>query len=47
MTGRGWAYVGAGLGGAVSVAANVAHSYVAPAGAPAGWTPETGAVAGR
>ena len=34
-TGRGWAYIGAGLGGAVSIAANVAHSYVPPAGAPA------------
>jgi hypothetical protein len=44
--GRGWAYVGAGLGGAVSIAANVAHSYVPPAGAPAGWQPEPGAVIG-
>ena len=34
MTGRAWAYVGAVLGGAVSVAANVAHSYVPPDGAP-------------
>ncbi|MEV0723944.1 DUF2637 domain-containing protein [Micromonospora purpureochromogenes] len=32
--GRGWAYLGAMLGGAVSIAANVAHSYVA-AGDPA------------
>ncbi|WP_234040568.1 hypothetical protein [Micromonospora coerulea] len=32
--GRGWAYLGAILGGAVSIAANVAHSYVA-AGDPA------------
>ncbi|GGR78634.1 hypothetical protein GCM10010169_23520 [Micromonospora fulviviridis] len=32
--GRGWAYFGAILGGAVSIAANVAHSYVA-AGDPA------------
>lgn len=29
-TGRGWAYVGALLGGAASVAANVAHSYIGP-----------------
>jgi hypothetical protein len=35
-TGRGWAYVGAVLGGSVSIAANVAHSYVPPTGAPAG-----------
>jgi hypothetical protein len=39
-----WPYVGAALGGAVSVAANVAHSYVAPAGAAPGWRPEPGAV---
>ena len=44
ITGRGWAYLGAGLGGAVSLAANVAHSYVPPTDAPAGWTPEVGAV---
>lgn len=46
MNGRGWAYAGAILGGAVSVAANVAHSYVPPE---AGWRaaaggPEPGAV---
>jgi hypothetical protein len=45
-TSRGWAYTGATLGGLVSVAANVAHSYVPPAAAPAGWRPETGAVVG-
>jgi hypothetical protein len=50
VRGRGWAYAGAVLGGAVSVAANVAHSYVPPdrlpAGAPAGaWAPQPGAVA--
>jgi hypothetical protein len=45
-TGRGWAYIGAGLGGAVSIAANVAHSYVPPAGVPAGWSPQGGAVVG-
>jgi hypothetical protein len=45
-TGRGWAYAGALLGGAVSVAANVAHSYVPPADAPAGWHPHGGAVVG-
>jgi hypothetical protein len=42
--GRGWAYIGAVLGGVVSLAANVAHSYVPPAGAPTTWTPEVGAV---
>lgn len=52
ISGRGWAYFGAILGGAVSIAANVAHSYVPPAvpdGAPplpADWTPQTGAVVG-
>jgi hypothetical protein len=45
-TGRGWAYTGALLGGAVSIAANVAHSYVPPTGAPADWHPHTGAVVG-
>lgn len=44
--GRGWAYVGAILGGAVSIAANIAHSYIPPAGAPTDWTPDTGAVIG-
>jgi hypothetical protein len=33
------------LGGVVSVAANVAHSYVPPAGVLAGWAPQPGAVA--
>lgn len=42
--GRGWAYTGIILGGLVSVAANVAHSFIAPTGAAAGWTPEPGAV---
>ncbi|WP_433298973.1 winged helix-turn-helix domain-containing protein [Actinoplanes sp. CA-030573] len=46
VTGRGWAYIGAALGGTVSIAANVAHSYVPPTGAPAAWTPQTGAVVG-
>ncbi|GLY24829.1 hypothetical protein [Micromonospora sp. NBRC 101691] len=52
VSGRGWAYFGAILGGAVSIAANVAHSYVPPAPAegappvPADWTPQTGAVVG-
>jgi uncharacterized protein DUF2637 len=32
---RGWAYTGAILGGGVSIAANIAHSYVPPAD----WTP--------
>jgi hypothetical protein len=44
--GRGWAYTGAILGGLVSIAANVAHSFVPPAGAANGWTPELGAVFG-
>ena len=44
--GRAWAYAGALLGGAVSVAANVAHSYVPPAAAAAGWRPQPGAVLG-
>ncbi|MEV4638337.1 helix-turn-helix domain-containing protein [Actinoplanes sp. NPDC049548] len=46
VSGRGWAYIGAALGGTVSIAANVAHSYVPPADAPAAWTPQTGAVVG-
>jgi DNA-binding CsgD family transcriptional regulator len=41
---RSWAYGGALLGGAVSIAANVAHSYVPPIHATAGWQPPTGAV---
>lgn len=45
-TGRGWGYAGALLGGLVSIAANVAHSYVAPAGAAPGWRPAFGAVVG-
>ena len=44
--GRGWAYGGAALGGLVSILANVAHSYVPPAGAGAGWVPQPGAVIG-
>ncbi|GIJ52463.1 hypothetical protein Val02_93490 [Virgisporangium aliadipatigenens] len=46
MSGRAWAYVGAVLGGAVSIAANVAHSFVTPQGAPADWSPDSGAVVG-
>jgi hypothetical protein len=46
LSGRRWAYLGAGLGGTVSIAANVAHSYVPPTGAAAGWSPHLGAVAG-
>ena len=42
--GRGWAYLGITLGGLVSIAANVAHSYVPPTGAPTSWTPPAGAV---
>src|SRR3954462_4212396 len=44
MTGRSWAYTGTILGGAASLAANVAHCYVPPATAPLGWHPEAGAV---
>ncbi|GIL30443.1 hypothetical protein [Actinocatenispora comari] len=45
--GRGWAYIGALLGGAVSVAANIAHSYIPPIhAAAASWSPDTGAVIG-
>ncbi|SNY52044.1 winged helix-turn-helix domain-containing protein [Paractinoplanes atraurantiacus] len=46
VSGRGWAYIGAALGGTVSIAANVAHSYVPPADASADWSPQTGAVIG-
>lgn len=46
VSGRGWAYIGAALGGTVSIAANVAHSYVPPVDAPAAWSPQTGAVVG-
>src|SRR3954470_2407531 len=47
LTGRHWAYVGACLGGTVSIAANIAHSYVPPMGVTAGsWSPNSGAVIG-
>ncbi|GGQ87235.1 hypothetical protein [Couchioplanes azureus] len=46
VSGRGWAYIGAALGGTVSIAANIAHSYVPPAGATDGWHPNLGAVIG-
>jgi hypothetical protein len=42
--GRGWAYLGTAVGALASLAANIAHCYVPPPGAPAGWTPEFGAV---
>ena len=45
-SGRGWGYAGALLGGLVSIAANVAHSYVPPAGASAAWRPPLGDVVG-
>ncbi|MFF5292597.1 hypothetical protein [Paractinoplanes globisporus] len=45
-SGRGWAYTFAALGGLVSIAANIAHSYVPPAAAPADWAPKPGAVVG-
>ncbi|WP_426510455.1 DUF2637 domain-containing protein [Dactylosporangium sp. McL0621] len=44
MTGRAWAYLGTTLGGLGSLAANVAHCYIPPTGAPASWRPEAGAV---
>jgi hypothetical protein len=44
--GRGWAYTGATLGGLVSIAANVAHSFLPPITHPADWSPEPGAVVG-
>jgi hypothetical protein len=46
VTGRVWAYIGAVLGAAVSIAANVLHSYVPAPDVPAGWTPPAGAVVG-
>lgn len=50
LSGRRWAYLGAALGGTVSIAANIAHSYVPPEGlAPAlaqDWSPRGGAVVG-
>jgi hypothetical protein len=42
--GLAWPYAGLILGGGVSVAANVAHSYVPPSRALPGWTPSPGAV---
>ncbi len=45
-SGRCWAYIGAALGGCVSIAANIAHSYVPPQGATQGWSPDGGAVIG-
>ena len=45
-SGRGWAYASAILGGAISIAANIAHSFIHPHGAPVEWHPEPGAVVG-
>jgi hypothetical protein len=42
--GRGWAYTGATLGGLVSIAANIAHSFVPPTGHTTPWHPERGAI---
>ncbi|MGW4462191.1 DUF2637 domain-containing protein [Micromonospora sp. NPDC004704] len=42
--GRGWAYLGVLLGGVVSIAANIAHTYLPPTGAGSGWSPEPLAV---
>ena len=44
--GRAWAYLGVLLGGAVSIAANIAHSYVPPVGVGVDWSPHAGAVIG-
>ena len=44
VAGRAWPYAGLTLGGGVSVAANIAHSYVPPTAAAPGWTPSPGAV---
>src|SRR3982751_5635788 len=46
VSGRRWAYLGAALGGTVSIAANIAHSYVPPTGAAGDWSPRAGAVVG-
>src|SRR3954452_1689473 len=43
-SGRAWPYAGLLLGGGVSVAANIAHSYVPPPGAAPDWAPSRGAV---
>src|SRR5213079_1266501 len=44
--GRRWAYTGIALGGTVSIAANVAHSFVPPPEAAPGWHPHLGAIIG-
>src|ERR687890_2184295 len=46
VSGRRWAYLGAALGGTVSIAANIAHSYVPPTGVTGEWSPRAGAVIG-
>ncbi|GAA4467045.1 hypothetical protein GCM10023170_078880 [Phytohabitans houttuyneae] len=43
-SGRGWAYAGVALGGCVSVAANVAATFIPPPDATAGWSPPVGGV---
>jgi hypothetical protein len=45
-SGVAYARLGVALGGTVSVAANVAHAFLRPAGAGDGWHPELGAVLG-
>lgn len=42
--GKWWAYTGVVVGASVSIAANVAHSYLPPANVPQGWAPDHGAV---
>jgi len=44
IPGRGWAYTGVILGGVVSIAANVAHSFIPPVTAPRNWHPSLGAI---
>jgi hypothetical protein len=44
VSSRVWPYIGLSLGGGVSVATNIAHSYVPPRDAAPGWTPSPGAV---
>jgi hypothetical protein len=45
-SGRGWAFTGIVAGGVVSVAANIAHTFIPPEQAAETWMPESGAVVG-
>jgi len=42
--GRGWAYAGTALGGFISIATNIGHSYVPAPDAPTGWHPPLGEI---